>query len=99
MAVPAIIHAEHNVVRTLRRAGAVTPDAARPLMDLRRLEQRAAERLLAPGVLREAAPGRYWLDENAYGVYRGERRHRAMLVIIAMGIVILLLVILGIVKM
>jgi hypothetical protein len=99
MAVPAIIHAEYHVVREMREAGAVDPAAARPLVDLRRLDRRAAERLLARGVLREAQPGMYWLDEAAYGTYRGARRQRAILVLIAMGIVLLALMALGLVKM
>jgi len=98
MAVPAIIHAEHHVVREMRQAGAVEPPAARPLVDLRRLDRRAAERLLARGVLRETRPGMYWLDEAAYATWRGERRRRALLVIAAMAIVVAGLVLLGIVK-
>jgi hypothetical protein len=99
MAVPAIIHAEHRVVRALRQAGAVGPEAARPLLDMSGLEQRATNRMLATGAIREAAAGRYWLDEAAYGSYRGERRRRALLVMAAALLVVLGLALLGIVRL
>lgn len=98
MAVPAIVHAEHKVVREMRVMGALSPAAAQPLPELRWMQQRAAGRLLAAGALREARPGTYWLDEDAYGAYRGARRQRAGIIIIAMLIVIAGLVLLGIVK-
>lgn len=99
MAVPAIIRAEHRVVRALRQAGAVGPEAARPLIDVSRLEQRAASHMLAIGAIREAATGMYWLDEAAYGTYRGERRRRALLVMAAGLLVVLGLALLGIVRL
>ena len=98
MAVPAIIHAEHRVVRALRQAGATDAGSARPLYDMSRLEQRAASRMLATGAIRQSATGMYWLDEASYGTYRGERRRRTLLVLAAAVLVVLGLAMLGIVR-
>jgi len=68
------IHAaERRIVRHLREQGAVSPGAAEPLDDLRRLERRRLPRLVARGVVLEASPGRYYLDEDAWGAYRRGR--------------------------
>ncbi|HEX8905298.1 MAG TPA: hypothetical protein VF771_10675, partial [Longimicrobiaceae bacterium] len=73
------------VVRALRRAGATSPDAARQLGELGRLDARALGRLVAAGTVHQAAPGRYWLDEAAYAARRGRR-------MVALGIAAIVLV-------
>ena len=91
MAVPPSVHAEHRVVRALRHAGATAPDAAQPFSPTRAMDGRALERLLAVDLVRDAGNGRCWLDEAAYGAYRGERRKRvlvALAVLLAIGIVL-----------
>ncbi|HEX6748438.1 MAG TPA: hypothetical protein VF092_14165 [Longimicrobium sp.] len=98
MAVPAILHAEHNVVRALRRAGAVTPASARPLLDLRPLDRRALVRLVSAGCVGEAAPGRYWLDEERYGAHRGRRRVRALAMMAAVLAIFVALLLLGVIR-
>lgn len=93
MAVPPILHAEHRLARGLSRAGATTPGAAQPVSSTRAIDGRALERLAAAGAVRDAGGGRYWLDEAAYGAYRGERRRRALIavaVVLAIGIVLAL---------
>lgn len=89
MAVPPIVHAEHRVARELRDAGATSPDTAQPVTTSHPLDGRALDRLLGAGAVREAGPGRYWLDVAGYGAYRGARRKRA-LVVLAVGLVVVL---------
>jgi hypothetical protein len=80
MAVPPIIHAEHRVVRGLREAGATAPGAAQAVSAARPIDGRALDRLLGAGAVREQGAGRYYLDDDAYRAYRGERRRRALIV-------------------
>lgn len=46
----------------LRRRGAISPETAQPLDDLKPSDRQRLERLIAAGVVREAAPGRYYHD-------------------------------------
>jgi len=57
--------AERRLIDRLLRARAFTPDNSVPLTDLRWLESRRLQRLLGKGVIREHAPGRYYLDGPA----------------------------------
>ena len=57
--------AERRLVERLMRGRAFTPDSAQPLADLRWIEGRRLQRLLRKGVIREHAPGRYYLDGPA----------------------------------
>ncbi len=42
--------------------------------ELRWIEARRLRRFVARGVIGEAAPGRFYLDEARYEVHRGQRR-------------------------
>lgn len=57
--------AERRLVERLMRGRAFTPDSSQPLADLRWIEGRRLQRLLRKGVIREHAPGRYYLDGPA----------------------------------
>ena len=46
----------------LRRRGAISPDTAQPLDDLKASDRQRLDRLIAAGVVREATPGRYYHD-------------------------------------
>ena len=46
----------------LRRRGAISPDTAQPLDDLSPNDRRRLNLLISQGVVREAAPGRYYHD-------------------------------------
>ena len=79
---PAGMIAERRIIQRLLRSNAVAPDRAQPLADLRRIESGRLSRLIADGVIREAPPGRYYLDARALGDYWfGIRRKRAILII------------------
>src|SRR5258706_15717103 len=84
--------ARHRVVRRLIKEGAVSHDAARPLPDLSRIERRGLTRLLELDVIRQAAPGSYWLDTEHYGEYRFHRRRIAILAVIGVLIALFFVV-------
>ena len=71
-AVP-VLSAEHDAVaQTFRAAGAISPATARPLDDMPGIDLRAVLALATRGVVREAAPGHYFL----YAGTVHERRQR-----------------------
>jgi len=59
------IPAQH-VISALREAGALTPLSAQRFHPSSVLEQAAFHQLLRLDVIREPAPGRYYLDERAH---------------------------------
>jgi hypothetical protein len=67
--VVALSRAERRLIEGLRRAGAVNAGAARPL-ESSSFHAARLERLLEAGVILEAAPGIYYVDETAYERYR-----------------------------
>lgn len=79
--VVALSRAERRLIEGLRRAGAVNAGAARPL-EPRGLQVGQLEKLVEGGVILEAAPGLYYVDETAYQRYR-QGKHIGMLAVIA----------------
>jgi hypothetical protein len=80
----AIIHRkERDVVDAFRRAGALSPETAR---DLDRVgvhpESLGFTRLHRRAVVREAAPGAYYLDEEVWTAVRGTRRRLGLVLLI-----------------
>src|SRR5262245_448440 len=78
--VAAALAAEKKVVRRLRNQGAVSPERARELGDLTGLRRRRLTHLVRNGVVREAGPQSYDLDENAWAEHRATQRRRALFV-------------------
>lgn len=72
--VPPHVIAERRVVRRLLHSRATSPASAMRLDDLRWLQRKRLTHLLGNGVVREARPEAYYLDESAYAVYRGKRQ-------------------------
>ena len=87
--VVALSKAERRLVEGLRRAGAVSAGTARPLDPSTGLAAGRLERLLEAGVILEAAPGIYYIDETAYERYRQSKRV-TVLAIIAVGVLVAL---------
>ena len=81
----AIVAMERRIVTASRSAAAISPATARSLADLYLDESWIAERLMDRAVLREAEPGRYYLDEEAW---RALRRTRGGHLIIAAVIIL-----------
>ncbi len=57
--------ARRGVIEAFRAAGATTPATAQPFCARSQLDEFAVGGLLQLGVIREAARGRYYLDERA----------------------------------
>ena len=74
----AIGAAERRLVRRLHDGGARTPETAQPLPALRHLQARRLDHLKDVGAIVEAAPGRFYVDDEAYAAYRGDRRAVAL---------------------
>jgi len=83
MPYPVVAAARKRVVRRLEAEGAVSPETARPLPGLSRIEQGRVSRLIELGAIHEAAPGTYWLDVPRYTIYADHHRRIAILVVIA----------------
>lgn len=83
MPAPVLSGARRRVVRRLEREGAVSPETARPLAELSRIERGRLTRLVEVGAIHEAAHGTYWLDRARYAVYADHQRRIAMLIVLA----------------
>ncbi len=79
--VVALSRAERRLIEGLRRAGAVNAGQARPL-EPRGFQVGRLEKLIEAGVILEAAPGVYYVDETAYERYR-QGKHIGLLAVIA----------------
>jgi hypothetical protein len=84
-----IIHKEKEIVAACRRAGATNAASARTLAALGVHQGVAVDRLKRRAVLREAAPGSYYLDEPSWEALRGIRRRigLAMLFVILVAFI------------
>jgi len=83
MPYPVLTGARRRVVRRLEREEAFSPETARPLADLSRLERGRLSRLIELGVVLEATPENFWLDRERYAAYANHQRRIAILAVIA----------------
>ena len=74
-------------INLLRKRGAVSPETAQPIDDLSASDRRRFEQWKAQGIIREAAPGRYYYDHAAE---RARARKRMPWLI---GLIVVLLVV------
>jgi hypothetical protein len=88
-AAAAIIIREKRIVSAFRRVGATTSAAAVAPETIGVSEHFAFRHLRRHAVLREAGPGRYYLDEPSWEAWRLLRR-RLVLVAIGLGLIALL---------
>ncbi len=89
---PAIIAAQRNrIIRSFRKAAALSPQTAQTLETLTITRGLIVRRMIKSGVLREEAGGRFWLD-SAAEVEAGKRRVK-----IAIAVVIGALVLVGVI--
>lgn len=92
MPVPAGAIAERRLIDRLLRARAFTPDTAQPLEDLRWVEGRRLQRLIAKHVILEPQPGRYYLDGPALA-----DRFASLRLVKAVMLILVIFVLMGIV--
>jgi hypothetical protein len=88
---------EQEVVDDFRAANATSPERAQPYEALGFGESLALKRLHNRAVIREAAPGRFYLDEEVWAAVRRTRR-RIATVIILMILILAAGIMFGIVK-
>lgn len=84
----AAMKAEKSIVRSLRAAGAVSPETAAAVGQGRLLPSRVLARLVRSGAVGETS-GRYWLNEAAYQRLRNQRQSRAILSVFGVAALIL----------
>ncbi len=70
----------------LRKRGAITPETAQSLDDLRPRDRARLDRLIAQGVVREAAPGQYYYDISAERARMKQRAPWLVAVAVALGV-------------
>ena len=80
--VAAFVRKQRELVEHFQRAGAVSPTHARSSSDLGVEEGLAWRRLARDGVIREAVPGAYYLDESAW-LAVGQRRRRVAFAVVS----------------
>ena len=71
---------EREVVDDFRAAGALTPSTAQSYTAMGFGESRAVRRLHDSAVIRQAAPGLFYLDEEVWIAVRRNRRRRALMI-------------------
>jgi hypothetical protein len=80
---------EQEVIDDFRAAGATAPDKAQSYTAMGLGESLALRRLRNRAVIREAAPGVYYLDEEVWSAVRRTRRRVASVVILILAIMLL----------
>jgi hypothetical protein len=75
---------EEEVHTDFVRAGATIPANAKSLADIGLHESGAVRRLIRHAVVREAAPGVYYFDEEVYEAIRATRRRMAIILLVTM---------------
>ena len=69
-----ILRKERELVDLFRSAGATSPATAKSLYDVGVAEAWPLSRLRKRAIVREASPGRYYLDEEVWAAMRGMRQ-------------------------
>ena len=83
---------ERQVVDDFRAAGALTPSTAQSYDAMGFGQTRAIKRLHDSAVIREAAPGKYYLDEEVWIAVRRNRRRRGIMIGLVLALIFLGLV-------
>ena len=94
-AAAAIARARRDIQHHFFSNDAVRADRAISFEPARRIEQRQFERMQSRGIIREAAPGSYWLDVVAYDLDLQQRYRRIRLVLILVLIMFAMWIALG----
>jgi|SRR5436190_20656679 len=98
VAAAAMRRREQEVIDDFRAAGATSPDRAQSYTAIGLGDTLALRRLRNRAVIREAAPGVYYLDEEVWAAVRRTRLRLLTVLVILLGI-LLLGISLGIVKL
>jgi len=83
-----VILTQDRAIRAFRAAGATSPQSAKPFEEVGLKPTWVKRRLIARGVLLEAAPGAYYLDEERVTRFAARRRTVAI-VILVIGVLLI----------
>lgn len=75
-----IVSKEREVVDLFREVGAISPATARSFDEIGVEQAWPLSRLRRRAIIREAAPGKYYLDEEVWTAMRGMRRRMVSLI-------------------
>jgi len=89
---------EQEVIDDFRAAGAISPDRAQSYTAIGLGQSLAVRRLHNRAVIREAAPGVYYLDEEVWAAVR-RTRLRLLTVFLSLLALVLIGVLLGIIRL
>ena len=81
-----ILRKERELVDLFRAAGATSPAGAKSLDEVGVYEAWPLSRLRRRAIVREASPGRYYLDEEVWTAMRGMRRRIAFTILAVFAI-------------
>jgi hypothetical protein len=81
-----IVKRERDLVEEFEREGAVSAETARPIHPESPGEHLAWNRLRSRAVIREAAPGRYYVDRLTWIALRRSRRRLAAVIFVILAI-------------
>jgi hypothetical protein len=87
-----IIAKQNQYLRRFQEAGAVSPDNAKSLEQVGCRDSRMFQRMVRREVIRQAAPGKYYLDVEAAQAFRLARRERALnalLIVLVIAVVLI----------
>jgi hypothetical protein len=87
-----IIAKQNQYLRRFQEAGAISPDTAMSLEQVGCRDSRMFQRLVRREVIRQTAPGQYYLDVAAAQAFRQARRQRALtalVIVLAIAVVLI----------
>ena len=87
-----IIAKQNQYLKRFQEAGAISPDTAKGLEQVGCQDSRIFQRMVSREVIRQVAPGKYYLDVEAARAFRQARRQRALtalLIILAIAVVLI----------
>ena len=88
MSAPVIHYLQNHCLRRFHDAGAVDAKSARPTAEMGIGESQVFRYLRFRGVIREAEPGRYYIDTEAEGGFR-RKRFRFTFAVLCCGIAVI----------
>jgi hypothetical protein len=92
VAVAALIRREKQIIEAMRAAGAVTPDTAVTMQAIGMHERLAFRKLRNRGVLREAAPDYFYLDDQRWeSLTRLRHTIAGVMIVIALAVIVYVL--------
>ena len=87
-----IIAKQNQYLRRFQEAGAISAETAASLEQVGCRDARMFQRLVRRGVIRQTAPGKYYLDIEAAQEFRRARRERALTALVIILVVAIVVI-------